>query len=209
MPPPDLPYLQSQNPLLQMFQMNQVSYIKVSVYYLLHRTILQANKNIPEKTPSTLPIDPIQALVQQMGGLQSLQNRLPTNVGLPGNSTMPPPSVLSGNNVLPVTNNIPGGNSNLPPNPTLSGIGLSSNLQNDALPGLHNSIPPSNISLPNLQNLPGGGLSGNLQNSLPTKNSHTNVDALNDNNPIKKLLRQFANKSQTQQVSTFSFGRSH
>lgn len=170
---------------------------------------MQNNKSIPEKSPSTLPIDPIQALVQQMGGLQSLQNRLPTNVGLPGNNPIPPTSVLSGNNVLPVTNNIQGGGSNISTNPNLSGMGLSTNLQNDALPptlpGLHNPIPTNNIPIPNLQNLP-GGLSGNLQNSLPTKNSHTNVDALNDNNPIKNLLRQFANKSQTQQqVSEFLF----
>lgn len=141
-----------------------------------------------------------------MGGLQTMQNRLPTNVGLPGNSTIPPTSVLPSNNVLPVTNNIPG-NSNLSTNPPLSGIGLPSNLKNDSipqtLPALHNPLPQSNMPMSNLQNIP-GGLSGNLQNSLPTKNSHTNVDTLNDNNPINNLLRQFANKSQTQ-VSNFSF----
>lgn len=156
-----------------------------------------------EKPPNPLPVtmDPIQALVQQMGGLQSLQNRLPNNVGLPNNSTMPPSSVLPSSNVLPVTGNIPG-NANLSTNPSLSGMGLQNDTLPSSLPGLHNPMPPSGLPIPNLQNLP-GGLTGNMQNSLPTKPTLNKVDTLNDNNPINNLLRQFANKSQSQQVSIF------
>lgn len=106
--------------------------------------------NIPEKPPNTIPptLDPIQALVQQMGGLQSLQQRLPSALPttlqggtLPTNLQQPVvpgltatlPNDLPG---LPMTN-LQGGLS-LPPRPTPLGAvdPLSASNENDPIKNL-------------------------------------------------------------------------
>lgn len=159
--------------------------------------IFKVNKTIPEKAPTSIPVplDPIQALVQQMGGLHSLQSRLTGNSAISNNSGIPTGPVISGNGTIPTGPNLQSGPGGLP------GLNLPTSLQSDSLPtnlqGLHNTIPPSGLSVTNIPGLP-----GSLPNNLPSKPPLSNVDPLVDN-PINNLLRQFASKPQTQQVKVY------
>ncbi|KAF5274864.1 hypothetical protein FQA39_LY07046 [Lamprigera yunnana] len=185
---PDISFLQQPqpptNPLMHMInQMQQVNKLSAPL--------------LPEKQPTSVPqqLDSLQALVQQMGGLQSIANNLQTGP-TPGLPTTIPSSVgLSGNLQ----------NSGLSTN--LSNSGLLNNYQNlstSSLPipvgmsvsggipgsggllvsgtGLHNNVNipvtsgvltsgtglSSNESLPNSGGISGSGLSVSLQSGLPT-----------------------------------------
>ncbi|XP_031339420.1 GRB10-interacting GYF protein 2 isoform X2 [Photinus pyralis] len=203
----------------------------------------QGNKlsgpTMADKPPSVQPqLDPIQTLVQQMAGLQSLSNNLhvgpspglpttiPNSVGISGSMPTSGHSTnLSNSGLLNNFQNLPSGPLPVPVGLSVSGgiPGSGSLLVSGA--GLHNnnnSIPVSSGVLTSNTGMPGGdgitnssglpvslqsGLPGGLtENTLPPRpNPLGAVDPLssaNENDPIKNLLRQLANKQQAPQLDT-------
>lgn len=208
-----------------------------------------------EKPPTAVPsqLDPIQALVQQMGGLQSLQSNIQSGPGAGLPTTIPSSAGLSGNlQNSGLSTNLPSGGllNNFPNLPLNSASGLSGS-GGGGLPvplglSVSGGIPtaggllvsgglssiPSSVGIPVTAGIPGGGVLPNtvdalgtggltssglpvsLQSGLPGGLSESNtlpprpnplgaVDPLsssNENETIKNLLRQLANKQQSQQV---------
>ncbi|KAK5644037.1 hypothetical protein RI129_007882 [Pyrocoelia pectoralis] len=226
---PEIPlYQQSQqpatNPLMHMINQMQ-----------------QGNKlsgpTMPEKQPSVQQqLDPIQALVQQMGGLQSLTNNrqvgpssglpttIPSSVGLSGTlQTSGLSTNLSNSGLLNNYQNLSAGSLPVPVGLSVSGgmpgsgslLVSGANLHNNTIP-VSSGVLTSNTGisgsdvLSNSSGLPvslQGGLPGGLtENTLPPRpNPLGAVDPLvstNENDPIKNLLRQLANKQQTPQLDT-------
>ncbi|KAK4887571.1 hypothetical protein RN001_003842 [Aquatica leii] len=187
--PPDMSFLQQPqqpptNPLMHMINQMQ-----------------QANKlpgpTLPEKQPTSVPppLDPIQALVQQMGGLQTMANNLqsgpspglpttiPSSVGLSGNlQTSGLSTNLSNSGLLNNYQNLSTGSLSVPVGLSVSGGIPGSGGLLVSGSGLHNNVNipvssgvltnstgmPGNEGLPNSGGINNTGLPVSLQSGLPT-----------------------------------------